>query len=94
MILLLIFSLFYDNKIFCIEIEPSGCEKVESKQHGNLDTFISDNYNPMCKGPLRFKKNDKVYCLQIENSKDDYFECPVGKIEVGGASELQSGMTD
>ena len=60
MILLLIFSLLYDNKIFCIEIEPSGCEKVTSKEHGNLETFISDNNNPMCKGSLRFKKNNKV----------------------------------
>ena len=64
------------KKGFCIKIEPNGCEKVESKINGFLETYISEDQNVKCKGQLRFKKHGKVYCLQKEDSWDDFFQCP------------------
>ena len=60
---------------FCIQIEPNGCEKVKSNLNGFFDTFLSKHQNEQCKGQLRFRKNGKVYCLQKEDSWDEYFEC-------------------
>ena len=72
-----IFSyLLFSNKVLCIKIETSGCEKVESKQLGFFDTYISAEHNSQCKGQLRFRKHGKVYCLQKEDSWDDFFQCP------------------
>ena len=76
MILQIFAYLLLGNRVLCIKIETSGCEKVESKQRGFFNTYISEVENAQCKGQLRFRKHGKVYCLQKEDSWDDFFQCP------------------
>ena len=77
MILLLIFLLLLENPFLGIEIEKSECKRVESKSMGSFETYIDQNFNPMCKGKLRLKKDGQIYCLQITDSHDDSFTCTV-----------------
>ena len=76
MIFQIVEVLLLGQGVFCVNIDPGGCEKVESKQLGFLNTYISKDQNAQCKGQLRFRKHGKVFCLQKQESWDDYFQCP------------------
>ena len=76
MIFRIVAFLLLGHGVFCIDIDRGGCEKVESKQLGFLNTYISKDQNAQCKGQLRFRRHGKVFCLQKQESWDDYFQCP------------------
>ena len=58
-----------------IDAENVECDKVKSRQWGDLQTFTEENENPQCLGTLRLKKGNRILCLQKEVSDEDYLQC-------------------
>ena len=81
---LLIYVSFFllQNKVttllFGYEVsDKKVCDVVESRNRGHMKKFYVKEFDPKCKGFVRFRQNFTTYCIPIVDGKNDKIQCPV-----------------
>ena len=56
------------------------CDIVVSKNRGTMVKFYAAAIDSKCKGLVRFKQHDKIYCIPLIDGKNDILHCPVSSL--------------
>ena len=87
----LIYSFFLlQNEVKVLGYEVSDakiCDIVVSKNRGRMVKFHAAAVNSKCKGLVRFKQQDSIYCIPIIDGKNDILHCPVSSLLIKVISE-------